>query len=631
MSNNLHDFHTVQASHYLGKNSAGMRDSLLPSHSSDTPPPVPPKNSRPAPGTTGLRPGAHRPQDSAYPTLPVVQRKPVGPANQAAAPQPPPPVGLRRKPVADGGRIQLSVPPPVPEPRPQAPRGQMRTIFTNADGKVDLATVRNVSATRWVPSVSPLEPALLPEYNPALPRPDSQASSGKSFGWGNRVDTNGSSKSGSRRSSLTDMVKAAGRRLSGAFKEKAEIIRMAPSERDDWLIARHEQKKRSTANLLADERNPNSNAALAHDYRGPGINADGTPAHSKSPSAQRQSVGAARAFATSQGKTLNDMPAAFYEADQIADPMERYKARQKSAPLHRDEWPRRGVSPPKRTAGENIALVISAGTDMIKGHGRGRGRADSDASEGMDFADVAPVDAMQCCNRCHRPPEGYLHSDGVCEKCRIYMGQKREEMVKLAPLEPSHSNNANDSQRQGQIDPAPVSPPYMKLAGKKKLRRVRQTMYEDPGNPFAESEHEGDLAILNMSHPPAATRSSTLTQASSKQSLLSGRPFDDAVESPAGPPTLLSPVVSPNMIIHAPTPVRRGTPTVVQEHHPSLSGAIFPGLSSSERPDGNLAAPSMRRQDESISFPRRPRQKPSQRDEARDTKFYGFYDEILKD
>ena len=151
----------------------------------------------------------------------------------------------------------------------------------------------------------------------------------------------------------------------------------------------------------------------------------------------------------------------------------------------------------------------------------------------------------------------------------------------------------------------------MKLAGKKKLRRVRKTMYEDPGNPFAESEHEGDIVNLDMPYCPMPTTSSAVVATTSEYFLLKGRPSADAIEAPL----TSHPPVASSYEDHAPSPIRHDT---TSPKSPTSANA-------------KPAASRLLEENKDVSVARRPRQGPWQREDVRNTKFYAFYDDIFED
>lgn len=182
----------------------------------------------------------------------------------------------------------------------------------------------------------------------------------------------------------------------------------------------------------------------------------------------------------------------------------------------------------------------------------------------------------------------------------------------------------------------------MKLTGKHKLRRVRQTIYDDPGNPF-ESEG-GDFKEMNLfSTPFRATppqRQDSYNdrllpghvyqwpdgRTSQEPGLLTGRPFDDAVESPA---VLQAP--SSASTIYAPTPQRHGTPTLVREHRRSMSVAVIQEQRAVEELASEYTPPRAHWRRGSIPAHNVAPPVRTEQQEQRNTQFHGFYDDILQD
>ncbi|KAK4542085.1 hypothetical protein LTR36_007116 [Oleoguttula mirabilis] len=442
------DYTFGAVAHYHGK-ADGMRESLRSQSSNGTAPPTPPKDIRYSPGaataarTAGIRSGG---QDSAYPTI-TTQRKPVATANLPAAQQPQP--TIKRKPV--GERPTPITIPSTPTVQQQqgilSPNGELRTIFRDASGKIDLTTIKTVPVARWTPPAFPSVQA--------QPRPSSRGSF-LSFGRSDRADTSDSStgrRPGSRRGSITDLFKSAGRRLSDAFKDKATIVKMDPEEREDWIESRREEKKRS-ASQRSNERESTHrekprdrpshqkdalvrknmhNAELAHNLVDTNSNYDVMLAQSESNAginrAHRKSYNIACDIAASRGEPRPKSPAELPVADLSLDPAERRLARQSTGPKHIDELASEGrISPPHFTTGEKIAIALSKTTDTLKTRGRSN-TAESAMSFGM--TDLAPPEMMHVCSRCNRPPEDFLHSSGFCNACHIYL---REQKVKMAKM-----------------------------------------------------------------------------------------------------------------------------------------------------------------------------------------------------
>jgi len=193
----------------------------------------------------------------------------------------------------------------------------------------------------------------------------------------------------------------------------------------------------------------------------------------------------------------------------------------------------------------------------------------------------------------------------------------------------------------------------MRLAGKKKLRKLRQTIYEDPGNPFADDEGDADVSIFTMPFRPGTGQSfhtlhdttssdSQYTIASDRtleqlwprafdaRNLLNGSPFEDAVESPAIPP-ISRPSGAPNTPIHAPIPHRQGTPTLIKQVQRSMSVTVEPEEALSGDSPIRYDAHSAQLKSTSGQIQFNEGQERVQRSQYRDTKFYGFYDDILED
>lgn len=184
----------------------------------------------------------------------------------------------------------------------------------------------------------------------------------------------------------------------------------------------------------------------------------------------------------------------------------------------------------------------------------------------------------------------------------------------------------------------------MKLAGKKKLRKVRQTVYESPGNPFADDEEQEGISVFTMPFRPPVYPLDTVREGSpsrspcdraaraparpaGQMSLLNGSPFEDAIESPA---VAQSPVALPSAI-HAPAPQRHGTPTLIKEHRSSMSVTVITENLAAQESESEYVSPRTLWQPGSEPSKQPPQGKKGVREEARNTKFYGFYDDILQD
>lgn len=128
---------------------------------------------------------------------------------------------------------------------------------------------------------------------------------------------------------------------------------------------------------------------------------------------------------------------------------------------------------------------------------------------------------------------------------------------------------------------------YMKLAGRKRILRIRQTIYEDPGNPFAD---EIDWEGL----------------------------------SPGSIAPAYKPLPPPHPILS-----HHAGPSVIRTHRRSKSVAVpltGPSVGMHE-----YIAPRTLWRKASVPTTQLPQQLESVRENERDTKFYGFYDDILQD
>ena len=130
----------------------------------------------------------------------------------------------------------------------------------------------------------------------------------------------------------------------------------------------------------------------------------------------------------------------------------------------------------------------------------------------------------------------------------------------------------------------------MKTARDRRIRRVRQTVYEDPGNPFAFPEPEISVP-LSSNHRHGSS------------------------------------------ILHAPTPLRAGTPNLIRQHKYSESAPLASRSPPEEDMDeeGEYIPPR--------SFwtkPRRGKSLPAnqlrkQGDEKRDSRFYDFWESVWRE
>ncbi|KAI7477231.1 hypothetical protein KC351_g8974 [Hortaea werneckii] len=638
----LSDYFAIQDAHYIGNKAIGMRDTLRPSATSPPPPP-PPKDRKyntnaaaAAAAAAGRFPNvgsskAKVNQRSAAPAAPG--RKPVVSGDQRTAQQAT--EAIRRKPVGPQRPTPVktsttkSAPTVTHQASASSSNSSVPKIYRDADGRFDSSTIRG----GWSATRSP------PPASPSHPRPGSRGSSKSPFNRVDRTDTEGSSRPGSRRGSLSSLFASAGRRLSDAFKDKSQIVKMSSAERRDYIGSRRDQHPEKPSSSWSDERegkrraNPDSRPQYQRDAlvrknlanmelaSGASGNVDAFEAmriqselNAKANAAQRREHEAACRRADAQGKPRPKRPADLPVADLTLTPAERNDAR-----LYRDDTlmaevradDEGRVSPPHFTAGEIAALAMSKATDAFKG--------------GFD---QAPQELMHVCKRCKRPVTTFIHSNGHCDRCHQWEQQQRSEYA--------------EKHVKGEVE-SNVSPnsPYIKLPASKEIRKLRRTLYEDPGNPFVDLEHPSDLVSTfhaahaqpreaidhgaNASYDGELARTST---SSSRTRLLNGDPFQDAVESPGDHANEFAATFIP-LPLEELAPCGRGAALRGQAHRRSFAAAL-------ESEDPELESP------EKYIAPRsqwdRGRKRASRNNSGnnnslaqdRNTRFYGFYDGLLE-
>ncbi|KAI6909256.1 hypothetical protein KC318_g4126 [Hortaea werneckii] len=652
----LSDYFAIQDAHYIGNKAIGMRDTLRPSATSPPPPP-PPKdkkygtNAAAAAAAAAGRSSNARPskekfnQNTAIPAVPG--RKPIVSTNQSTAPQAT--EAIRRKPVGPQRPtpVKTSTTKSAPTVSHQASASSSYSsvprIYRDASGRFDSSTIRGGwSSTRCTPPASP-----------SHLRPGSRDSSKSFFGKADRTDTEGSSRPGSRRGSLSSLFASAGRRLSDAFKDKSQIVKMSSAERRDYIGSRKDQHPEKPSSSWSDERegkrraNPDirpqyqrdaivrknlANMELASGATG---NVDAFEAmriqselNAKANAAQRREHEAACRRADAQGKPRPKRPADLPVADLTLTPAERNDAR-----LYRDDTllaevradDEGRISPPHFTAGEIAALAMSKATDAFKGGKHRSGSIDSDMSLGFD---QAPQELMHVCKRCKRPVTTFIHSNGHCDRCHQWEQQQRSEYAEKHVEDEAGSNVSPNS-------------PYIKLPKAKKMRKLRHTLYEDPGNPFMDLEdpsistatfHSGHAQPredsghdANASNDGEVARSST---SSSRTRLLNGDPFEDAVESPGAHVEELAATVVP-LPLEGLAPCGRGAALTGQVHRKSFAAALGSEDPESESPGKYIAPRSQwdRGKDRALGHGSCDN---SNQGQDRNTRFYGFYDGLLE-
>lgn len=199
---------------------------------------------------------------------------------------------------------------------------------------------------------------------------------------------------------------------------------------------------------------------------------------------------------------------------------------------------------------------------------------------------------------------------------------------------------------------------YMRLANKRKLVRIRQTVYEDPGNPFADEMEEADEAppaswfSHDKSLPPRPFRTEPGDEVDdvdeappdswfSHSKPLPPRPCESEAEDHASlrsnseyderrvqsvPPN--DPVTFADPALRLKLPHQNSSAAVKVNHRRSKSVALF----APSPTDTNAEYISPRRFWRPGSVPAVQPKGPISSDgqDVRDTRFYGFYDDIMR-
>ncbi|KAI7277781.1 hypothetical protein KC345_g6414 [Hortaea werneckii] len=612
----LSDYFAIQDAHYIGDKAVGMRDTLRPSATSSSPPPPPPKDKKyntnaaaAAAAAAGRSSNARSSkekvnQHSTFAAVPG--RKPIVSTDQRTAQQAT--EAIKRKPVGPQRPtpVKTSTTKSAPTVSHQASASSSNIgvprIYRDASGRFDSSTIRGGwSSTRPTPPASP-----------SRPRPGSRGSSKSSFNKADRTDTEGSSRPGSRRGSLSSLFAAAGRRLSDAFKDKSQIVKMSSAERRDYIGSRKDQHPEKPSSSWSDERegkrraNSDSRPQYQRDAivrknlanmelaSGASGNVDAFEAmriqselNAKANAAQRREHEAACRRADAQGKPRPKRPADLPVADLTLTPAERNDAR-----FYRDD-----------------TLIAEV-------------RADD---EGFD---QAPQELMHVCKRCKRPVTTFIHSNGHCDRCHQWEQQQRSEYAEKHVEGETESNVSPNS-------------PYIKLPAAKKIRKLRRTLYEDPGNPFMDLENPSNLTTTSRSahglqreavdyaanapYDGELARSST---SSSRTRLLNGNPFEDAVESPGDHAEEFAATFVP-LPLEELAPCGRGAALTGQVHRRSFAAALESGAPALESPEKYIAPRSQWDRGKKQAL-RNDSGHNNNLAQDRNTRFYGFYDGLLE-
>ena len=162
---------------------------------------------------------------------------------------------------------------------------------------------------------------------------------------------------------------------------------------------------------------------------------------------------------------------------------------------------------------------------------------------------------------------------------------------------------------------------YMKLPNRKKIMRIRETIYEDPGNPFggeseAESASPGSLAHSQKPLPPAPP---IAEESSGGTDPFDINPFDDGAFSRA-------PTTPKNSVADLWASDSANNPRVNRR-----SKSVAVPLPNPSEAFGDYIAPRTCWRKGSVPTSRWSQPVQPSRDSWRDTKFYGFYDDLIQD
>jgi len=201
---------------------------------------------------------------------------------------------------------------------------------------------------------------------------------------------------------------------------------------------------------------------------------------------------------------------------------------------------------------------------------------------------------------------------------------------------------------------------YIKPPGQHRLRKVRETLYKDPGNPFSPSDvsppslppprdsgfyfsddYPGPWSFAE-DHDTSRNGSPAVPKINEEHLSLLSDPFDLASLADA---TSSSSLDSGPPVLHAPVPIRRGTPTIVRDTlrrsmsvdigflPPFTYGEDEQNLSWDHRPEQRRSVSDGQSSEYRFNFPSASGTAftagAGTRDQRRDSEFYRFYDEVV--
>ena len=168
----------------------------------------------------------------------------------------------------------------------------------------------------------------------------------------------------------------------------------------------------------------------------------------------------------------------------------------------------------------------------------------------------------------------------------------------------------------------------MKLPNRKKIIRIRETIYEDPGNPFCDDSDSERLSPGWLAHdqkplPPPPPINEGKACGLDPFDI---NPFDDGAfsKTPATPKNSVADVWADNTTLHT-----RKDSNIIRAHRRSKSVAV--PLPNPSEEFGEYVAPRTYWRKGSIPTSRWSQPIQSSDESWRDTKFYGFYEDLIQD
>ncbi|KAK3642318.1 hypothetical protein LTR56_010895 [Elasticomyces elasticus] len=547
--------------------------------------------------------------------------------------------------------------------RPQ--RGsEVKTIKRDAEGRFDPATVRSVRESKARDPTTSLEPCpdgYVQNPPPSPPRPTAtRTNSWRNIFTGSKEEKAKKQKadeSSSTESRRTSYIVKAVRRASDSVAEKAKILAMHKQERDEWTDKKRgsrrpsderEENRRSKpsdrpmyqkAAILEKNKHKTNIVGNTQDVdRDYDVMVETSAWKTKCNEDTRRKYAKACEEADREGLPRPASPAYTEEADLEISAEEREALRLQAAEDFTVDKHLKPKALPIMTA---AAVVLSVALDPLKPRKRG----DSQTSQ-MSFADAGLSDAdanmaeryFESCSQCHLPPTSFLTKSGECPTCHderkmeeeeqrkgeskisLFKGDSKQIHLRTTDLTGSSAGRLTEADNTEQD-----SPPFMRVAASHKLRKVRQTIYEDPGNPFTTTPpSDTEVSLFSIPfHQPTFTNEQGEPELKlpRDRQLLTGSPFDDAIESPLVPRVPNSDLTFVTTL-HAPIPQRQITAAMVKKAHRSTSIVAVPEDADEYVP----ARAGWRRGSVPVQRPAK-----DERKEKRDTIFYRFWDDLLPD